>query len=111
MATYIETDVARHEDLTVGSNLRVTSYTDDSGTAGDRTVNKLRGKNSFAIGAAAVTITNNLVTANSQVICTLEFVDATLTQILTCIAGAGSFVVTANANASAATKFSWIVIN
>lgn len=111
MATSTESDVARFGSLTVGTNLRVTSYTDDSANAGNRTVNSLRGKNSFAIGAAAVTVTNNLVTANSQVVCTLEFVDATLTTILTCIAGSGSFVVTGNANATAATKFSWVVIN
>lgn len=98
-------------DCAVNTNLRVTDYVDDSGTAGNRTVNRLRGKNSFAIGAAAVTVTNSKVTADSQVICTLEFVDGTLTQILTCIPSAGQFVVTGNANASAATKFSWTVIN
>lgn len=98
-------------DLEVQTNLRLTSYTDDSATPGNRTVNKLRGKNSFAIGANAVTVTNSLVTANSQVVATLEFVDATLTTILTVIPAAGSFVITANANATAATKFSWCVIN
>lgn len=97
--------------LGVAENLRLTGYTDDSATTGNRTVNKSRGKNSFAIGAAAVTVTNSLVTANSQVVCSLEFVDATLTTILTAIPGSGSFVVTGNANATAATKFSWVVIN
>ncbi len=98
-------------DLELQTNLRVTSYTDDSATPGNRTVNRMRGKNSFAIGANAVTVTNGLVTANSQVVCALEFIDATLTQILSVVPGAGSFVVTANANATAATKFSWFVIN
>ena len=98
-------------DLEVVTNVRLTNYVDDSATAGNRTVNRSRGKNAFAIGAAAVTVTNSLVTANSQVICTLEFIDATLTTILTCIPAAGSFVVTGNANATAATKFSWVVIN
>lgn len=93
------------------ADLQFGSYTDDSANPGNRTVDKARGKNAFAIGAAAVTITNSLVTANSQIICTLEFGDATLTQILRTIPGAGSFVVTGNANATAATKFSWLVIN
>lgn len=98
-------------NLEVIQQLRLTSYTNDSATAGNRTVNANRGKNSFDIGATAVTVTNNLVTANSQVLCSLEFIDASLTQILTVIPGAGSFVVTGNATATAATKFSWMVIN
>lgn len=98
-------------DLAVNTNLRVTDYVDDSATTGDRTVNRLRGKNAFAIGAAAVTITNSKVTANSQVVCSLETIDVTLTQILTVVPGPGSFVVTANTTATAATKFSWTVIN
>lgn len=98
-------------DLEVQTNLRLTNYIDDSATTGNRTVDRLRGKNAFAIGASAVTITNALVTANSQVICTLEFIDATLTTILSCVPGAGSFVVTANNTATAATKFGWTVIN
>jgi len=98
-------------NLEVQENLRLTNYIDDSATTGNRTVNRLRGKNAFAIGALAVTVTNSLVTANSQVICTLEFIDATLTQILTVVPGPGSFVVTADVNATAATKFGWVVIN
>ena len=98
-------------DLDVRTNLRITSYTDDSATTGNRTVNLARGKNAFAIGAAAVTVTNSLCTTNSQVLVTLEFIDATLTTILTAIPAAGSFVVTGNANATAATKFSWTLIN
>lgn len=107
----IQDPVASIGNLDVSANLRVTDYVDDSATAGSRTVNRVRGKNAIAIGAAAATITNSLVTANSQVLVTLEFIDATLTQILTVVPGAGSFVVTGNANATAATKFSWLVIN
>lgn len=107
----IQDDVGSIANLDVRTNLRVTNYIDDSASSGSRTVNRASGKNAFAIGAAVVTITNNLVTANSRVLCSLEFIDATLTTILTCIPGAGSFVVTGNANATAATKFSWVVIN
>ena len=98
-------------DLEVMTNLRVTNYIDDSVTAGNRTVNRLRGKNAFAAGAKTVVITNSLVTANSQVVCTLEFTDATLTTILTAIPAASSFTVLGNVNATADTKFSWFVIN
>jgi hypothetical protein len=99
--------------VTLGATqaLTMASYTDDSATPGNRTVNKARGKNAFAIGAATVVVTNSFVTVDSQIVCTLEFGDATLTQILRCIPAAGSFTITGNANATAATKFSWMVIN
>jgi hypothetical protein len=58
-----------------------------------------------------VVITNSLVTATSVVVAVLQFVDATLTQILSVVPGAGSFTVTGNANATAATKVGWIVFN
>lgn len=111
MATSVQADAGSIGNLEVSGRLRCTSYTDDSATAGNRTVNAMRGKNSIAIGAAAVTITNNLVTANSQVLVTIEFVDATCTTVLSVVPGAGSFVVTCNANATAATKIGWVVIN
>lgn len=98
-------------DLEVVSNLRITSFVDDSATAGNRTVNAASGKNSFAAGAKQVVVTNSLVTANSRVMTQLEFVDASLTQILTCIPAAGSFTVLGDVNATATTKFSWVVIN
>ncbi len=98
-------------NLEVSNNLQLTNYIDDSATPGSRTVNAQRGRNAFAIGAKAVTVTNSLCTATSQVVATLEFIDATLTTILTVVPAAGSFVVTADVNATAATKFSWTVIN
>jgi hypothetical protein len=99
--------------VTLGTQqaLGMACYLDDSATPGNRTVNKARGKNAFAIAAASVVITNSFVTVDSQILCTLEFGDATLTQILRCIPAGGSFTVTGNANATAATKFSWTVIN
>ncbi len=98
-------------DLYVGRGLTFNSFTDDSANPGNRTVDKQRGKSAFAIGAAACTITNSRVlSATSQVVCSLEFIDATLTQILTVIPAPGGFTVTANGNATAATKFSWVVL-
>ena len=107
----IQEPVASIGHLDVSDRLRVTDYVDDSATSGDRTVNRSRGKNAFAIGAAAVTITNSKCFANSQVLASLDFIDATLTQIRTVVPAAGSFVITGNANATAATRFSWLVIN
>lgn len=98
-------------DLAVNTNFRVTSYTDDSANAGNRTVNTLRGKSAIAAAAAAVTITNNKVTANSQIVVTVEDDDATLTHIISAIPGPGSFVITGNAAATGNTKISWTVIN
>jgi hypothetical protein len=110
MGIYGATNGDLHVYGGTSGTLALDNYTDDSANPGNRTVNKARGKSAFAAGAAAVTITNSLVTANSQVMCTLEFADATLTQILRVIPGAGSFVVTGNANATANTKFSWWVL-
>ena len=104
-------DVASIANLEVGTVLRCTNYVDDSATPGNRTVNRMRGKNSFAIAAASVTITNSFVTADSHVIVSLEFGDAALTTILRVIPSAGSFAITAIAAATAVTKFSWLVIN
>lgn len=103
--------VASLGNVEVRTNLRLTNYIDDSAVAGNRTVNRLRGKNAIAAAASSVVITNNLVTANSQVLCSLEQIDGTLTQILTVVPGAGSFTVTGNAAATADTKFSWVVMN
>lgn len=88
-----------------------TGYADASATPGNATINATRGKAAIAIGAAAVTITNSLVTASSQIIATLESADATLTTLLRVVPGAGSFVVTGNANATAATAFKFAVLN
>jgi VCBS repeat-containing protein len=87
------------------------ALTDISGTPGNGTVNTARGRAAFASGASAVTVTNSFVTATSQVACTLETIDGTLTQILTCVPGAGTFTVTGNANATGTTKFSFVVMN
>ncbi len=93
------------------ADISYTSYTDDSATPGNRTVNKVRGKNAIAALASTCTITNSFVTANSQIICTLEFADATATAITCVIPNGTGFTITVVAAATANTKFSWIVIN
>lgn len=96
--------------LSDGNGSRLT-YTDASGTPGAATINKPMGKVAIAAGAASVVVTNSLVTADSHVEAVLQFGDATLTQILRVVPGAGSFTVTGNANATAATKVSFKVTN
>ncbi len=85
--------------------------TDASGTPGNATINKASGKVAIAIGASTVTVTNSLVTAASIVTATLQTADATLTFIKSVVPGAGSFVITGNANATAATKVAFTVQN
>lgn len=97
--------------LTMWSGHKIAAtVTDISGTPGNGTVSQLSGKAAFAAGASTITITNTLVTAASTVLCMMEGADATLTSILRVVPGDGSFVVTGNAAATAATKFSFLVI-
>lgn len=85
--------------------------TDTTGTPGNATINTLRGRAAFAIGASTCVITNSTVTATSTVLCVLQAADATLTDIIRVVPAAGSFTVTANATATAATAFSFLVVN
>jgi hypothetical protein len=84
---------------------------DESGTPGAAVIHRPSGQVAVAIGASSVTVTNDLVTATSVVIATLQSYDATFTQILSVVPGAGSFVITGNAVADAPTKIGFIVIN
>jgi hypothetical protein len=77
---------------------------------GAAATNTSMGIGQFAIGAATCTITNPYVTANSAILASLMKVDATLTQLLTVVPGAGSFTVTGNGVATAATAFSWQIL-
>lgn len=94
------------------SNLAM-SFTDSTGTPGNVTNNSPRGKVSFASGANTIVITNSLVTASSSVIADLNTVDGALNAIVTCLAGAGTITITANAAATTAglAKCDFIVIN
>lgn len=83
-------------------------FTDDSATTGSRTVNKVTGINSFAGAATAITITNDRVTANSNVVATLITNDATAI-IKNVVPAAGSFVITLSAAATGTTKVRWTV--
>ena len=87
------------------------SSQDTSATPGAATVNHPSGKVAIAAGASSVVVTNSLVSATSIVTPVLQFVDATLTQILTVVPAAGSFTIRGNANATLATKVAFQVTN
>lgn len=91
------------------SNLQAT-YTDSSGTPGNVTNNSPRGRAAFAAAGSSVVVSNSLVTATSSVQVQLGGADATLNSVRVTTA-AGSFTVTGNAAATAATPFDFLVIN
>lgn len=84
--------------------------TDSTGTPGNATINKATGKSSIALGAASVTITNSLCSAASRVMITPHARDATCVDLIA-VPGAGSFVVSGAAAATADLPFSWEVSN
>lgn len=84
--------------------------TDSSGTPGAVTINQANGRAAIAIGASTVTVTNSTVAAADTVIVTGIGRDATCRDLVVDSVSAGSFVVSGNANATAATKFSFLVI-
>ena len=83
----------------------------NSATVGAVVIDKPSGSGNIALGAATVVVTNNKVTAASLVMAWLMQVDATLTFIKAIVPAAGSFTITGNANATANTKFGFVVIN
>ena len=86
------------------------AFTDNSGSAGNTTINTARGKAAIAAGAAAVTVTNQLVMATSLVLVVLQTNDATAI-LKNVVPANGSFVVNTTAVTTAATSFGFVVIN
>lgn len=80
------------------------------GTTGNQTINKAAGTVNFAAAATTLTVTNNLVTANSTIFCTIRTNDATA-QILNVVPAAGSFTINLAAAATAETSVGFLVIN
>ncbi len=85
--------------------------TDSSGTPGSVTINSPTGQFAVAAGASSATVTNSSVSATSVVLCVIQSADATLVGIASVVPGAGSFVFTGNAAATAATKVGFVVVN
>ncbi|MFM9915277.1 MAG: hypothetical protein ACKVOX_05675 [Rhizobacter sp.] len=67
------------------------------------------GRVAIAAGASSVVVTNRLVTTASTILAVISqsAADGTLTQILRVAPGAGSFTISGNANATAATQVDW----
>jgi len=82
---------------------------DSTGTPGAATQNTRRGRVAIAAAASSVVVTNSLVTSSSVITATLQTVDGTLTQLLTVVPGSGSFTITGNAAATAATNVCWVL--
>lgn len=82
----------------------------NTATVGAVTINKAAGKAIVGAGTASTVVTNSLVTANSQVICTVNTNDATAI-LKNCTPAAGSFTITTTANATADTNVAFIVFN
>lgn len=80
------------------------------GTTGNQTINKYAGSVNFAAAATSLTVTNSLVTTSSVIICTIATNDATMTSVQA-VAASGSFVIYANAAATAETRVNFIVLN
>jgi hypothetical protein len=81
-----------------------------AGTTGAQTINKTAFSVNMAAGASSLTVTNSLITANSIVICTVATADATLKSVQA-VPGAGSVVITGNANATGETRINCVVFN
>jgi hypothetical protein len=91
-------------DVTLAKTITAT------GTTGNQTINKTTGRVNFAAAAQSLTVTCNLVTANSIIICTVATDDATANSCKA-IPGSGSFTLKLNAAATAETAVCFHVTN
>jgi hypothetical protein len=64
----------------------------------------------FATATSSLTVTNSLVTINSNIICTVQTDDTTLKSVVA-VPGSGSIVLTGNAAATAETRVGCFVLN
>ncbi len=81
-----------------------------SGTTGAQTIDKMAGSVNFAAAATSLVITNNLVTANSIIICTVGTNDATMTSVQA-VAGSGTITLYPNAAPTGETRVNFLVTN
>lgn len=97
--------------LTVTNGVRV-AYTDSTGTPGAATINKTAGRVKFAAAAVTLVVTNNTCFATSIINVNLEgAADATATRAFVSAQINGSFTITLNAAATAATTVSFQITN
>ncbi len=83
--------------------------TDTTAAPGSATANTVAGSSAIALGASTATITSSFCAAGDLIMLTPLDTDATLVRYKA-VAGAGSFVVTGNANATAIWKFQWLIV-
>lgn len=87
------------------------SYGDSTITPGSAVINKIAGRAKFLTGTSSLVITNSLCNSTSIIHLQLEGAfDTTLTRLVVA-AGAGIFVVTGNAAATANVQFSFTILN
>lgn len=87
------------------------AFTDASGTPGNATINKPRGRVAIAAAASAVTVTNSCVLATSSIFISVDGTDATATTARVSAQSAGSFTITAIAAATGNTVIDFLVVN
>lgn len=91
--------------------LAITSRTNTpAGTTGNIVADVAVGNVRIAAAGTAVTVTDNLVDANSKIFCTLATVDTTAKSAVV-VAGAGSFVITLNAASTAEVSINFWIVN
>lgn len=95
--------------LALDGTLALAGTATAGGTTGNRIINKPAGSVNFAAGAAALTVTNNMVTATSVVICMIQTNDTTA-EIKNVVPGSGSFVINMVAAVTAETKVGFVVL-
>ena len=81
-----------------------------SGTTGNTTINAIAGSVNFANNATSLTVTNNLVDANSVVILTIGSAPSTY-RGMSVVPSSGQFVITLDASFGTGTKVFFLVIN
>lgn len=79
------------------------------GTTGNQTIDKPAGRVNIAAAGTTVTVTNNLVTANS-IVWAVAATNDTTARVTSVVPGAGSFVINTVAT-TAETAFNWMVIS
>ena len=97
------------KDLYLSGAARLDSTITPPGTTGNQTINKPAGRVNIAASGTTITVTNNLVTANSIVLVEKVTADATAS-VTSVVPGSGSFVIN-TAACTAETAFSFLVIN
>jgi hypothetical protein len=106
-----DSDLSGTQRLAIAHNGRLQfNATDNSGSPGNCTANTPTGKAAIAAAASSITVTCSACRAGSIVSITPLDLDATLTSYKVA-ASNGSFVVTGNAAATAAWKFSFVIFN